>query len=72
MVGIETATGSVLRAATTFLGSTWMAGGDFRSPFIVAAGCYMAATALFWLFFRRAEARPVAALQPAVTGALTP
>jgi MFS family permease len=69
MVGIETAAGSVLRAATTFLGSTWMAGGDFRSPFIVAAGCYVAATALFWLFFRRAEARPATKLQPAVTAA---
>lgn len=63
MVGIETAAASVLRAATSFLGSTWMAQGDFQSPFILAAACYLAATALFWLFFRRA---PESASVPAV------
>jgi hypothetical protein len=55
MVGIETAAGSVLRAGTSLLGATWMAQGDFQSPFILAAACYLAATALFWLFFRRVE-----------------
>ena len=51
MVGIETAASSVLRAATAVLGSAWMAGGDFQSPFVVAAGCYVASTALLWVFF---------------------
>ena len=66
MVGIETAASSTLRAATAILGSTWMAGGDFQSPFVVAAGCYLASTFLFWFFFHNAEPKPVPNLQPVV------
>jgi MFS family permease len=59
MVGIEAAASSVLRALISILGSTWMAGGDFTSPFLVSAGCYLASTALFWYFFRGHARRPV-------------
>jgi MFS family permease len=69
MVGLESAAASLLRAAAAMLGSTWMAGGDFRSPFILAATCYLASTALFWLFFRGMEAGRAPAPRPAVVGA---
>jgi Na+/melibiose symporter-like transporter len=65
MVGIESAAGSALRAGAAVLGSGWMARGDFQSPFLLAAGCYLLATALFWLFFRGAEPARQEALEPA-------
>jgi MFS family permease len=68
MVGLESAAGSLLRAVAALLGSTWMAGGDFQSPFVLAASCYFASTALFWLFFRGVEGRTAAAPRPAVSG----
>jgi MFS family permease len=66
MVGLESAAASLLRAGAAMLGSTWMAGGDFRSPFVLAALCYLASTALFWLFFHRMDA-PAAAPSAATT-----
>ena len=48
--------------ATNVLGSAWMANGDYESPFLVAAVCYLASTALFWVFFRRLEPNVVAEL----------
>src|SRR6266542_112007 len=44
MVGVQTAASSVLRALSSVLGGTWMAGGDFQSLFVVAAGCSLAST----------------------------
>jgi MFS family permease len=64
MVGIEATAASLLRAGASLLGSGWMAGGDFRSPFVLTAGCYLASTALFWLFFRGVERRPEPELRP--------
>ena len=71
-VGLESAGASLLRAGTSFLGATWMAGGDSQSPFLLAAICYIASTILFWIFFRDAEpgvARAVAE-QPSAVGGL--
>lgn len=64
MVGIESAAASLLRAGASILGATWMAGGDFRSPFLLAAACYLVSTVLFWLFFRRAATTSAPELQP--------
>jgi MFS family permease len=69
MVGIQSAASSVLRAGAAFLGSTWMARGDFQSPFVVAAACYLGSVALFWLFFRRSEPRLAVEFAPARAGA---
>src|SRR5262249_9576107 len=61
MVGIETAAGSLLRAGATVLGGFWMAAGSYQAPFLLTGGCFVAATGLFWLFFRHAEPAPVPA-----------
>jgi predicted MFS family arabinose efflux permease len=61
MVGLETASGSLLRAGATVLGGFWMAAGSYQAPFVLTGGCFVAATALFWLFFRDAEPAPVPA-----------
>lgn len=63
MVGIEAAAGSVLRAGAALLGTSWMARGDFQSPFVLAAICYLLATGLFWLFFRRSAPAPRESLE---------
>ena len=64
MVGLESAASSVLRATASLLGSSWMASGDFQSPFVLAAGCFLLSTALFWVFFRGMARRPVPELRP--------
>ena len=63
MVGLESAAGSLLRAAASVMGAVWMAGGDFQTPFLLAAACYLASTALFWIFFRRLDPQPRSELQ---------
>jgi hypothetical protein len=56
MVGIEAAASSLLRAGAALVGSFAIARGDFLTPFAITAACYIASTALFWFWFRDAEA----------------
>jgi len=61
-VGIQLALSSALSGAASYFGARLMDAGDFRTPFVIMAGCYLAATALFWQFFARQEKQ----LAPAV------
>ncbi|MFQ5944829.1 MAG: MFS transporter [Anaerolineae bacterium] len=62
-VGIEGAVASILLAAGGFLGARMMAGGDFQTPFLIMAACYLASTLLFFTFFRGLD-RPSAETEP--------
>ena len=62
-VGIEGAVASILLAAGGFLGARMMAGGDFQTPFLNMAACYLASTLLFFTFFRGLD-RPSAETEP--------
>lgn len=54
-VGIENALESALAGIAAFFGARFMNAGDFRTPFLIMAGLYLAATLTFWAFFREKE-----------------
>ncbi len=55
-VGIELALASALSGIASYAGAQLMDAGDFRTPFFLMAGCYLAANLLFWRFFAGREA----------------
>lgn len=65
-VGIQLALSSALSGVASYLGARLMNAGDFRTPFVLMAGCYLIATALFWQFFAGRERE--LALAPAAAG----
>jgi len=66
-VGIQLALSSALAGAASYFGARLMDAGDFRTPFFIMAGCYLAATALFWQFFAGRE-KQLAPVVPAEAG----
>lgn len=64
-VGIQLALSSALSGAASYLGARLMNAGDFRTPFLIMAGCYLVATVLFWQFFAGREKELALAPAPA-------
>lgn len=55
-VGIEMALASSLSGLASYVGARLMGVGDYTTPFLVMAGCYLIATLMFWQFFAGREA----------------
>jgi MFS family permease len=53
--GLEIAVGAALSAPAIAISSRLMDSGDFTTPFVIAAGAYLASTLIYWLAFRRLE-----------------
>ncbi|MFQ5857246.1 MAG: MFS transporter [Anaerolineae bacterium] len=54
-VGIQLALSSAVSGLASYAGAQLMNVGDFRTPFLLMAGFYLAANLLFWIFFAGRE-----------------
>ena len=54
-IGIEMAVGGALSAVAIFAGSRLMDAGDFTTPFMIMAVCYLVSTLIYWWVFRPLE-----------------
>ncbi len=59
--GIEMAVGGALSAVAIFAGSRLMDAGDFTTPFMIMAVCYLVSTLIYWRVFRPLEISELAA-----------
>jgi MFS family permease len=53
--GIEIAAGGAVSAVAIFLGSQLMDSGDYATPFMMLATCYLVSTLIYWRVFRPLE-----------------
>lgn len=60
-VGIQLALSSALSGGAAYIGARMMDDGDFRTPFLAMAICYLVANILFWQFFGGREKEPALA-----------
>ena len=53
--GIEIAVGGAMAAIAIWFGSRLLDGGDYTTPFLIMAGCYVISTLIYWRAFRPLE-----------------
>ena len=53
--GIEIAAGGAVSAVAILIGSQLMDSGDFATPFLILASCYLVSTLIYWRVFRPVE-----------------
>jgi hypothetical protein len=54
--GLEIAIGGAVAAVSITVGSRLMASGDYTTPFLIMAVCFLLSTAIYWRAFRPVEA----------------
>jgi Na+/melibiose symporter-like transporter len=57
-VGIQRAATAALYGGAGFIGGQFMSSGNFTTPFLLMAGCYLFSIMLFWTFFNGWKAKP--------------
>lgn len=66
--GLQQALTAALSGGASYVGAQWMNAGDFRTPFVVMAICYLVGTLLFWQFFGGREKELSLVAAPGLAG----